>query len=122
MMNIEPPARHDLKIWIGANSDISFELLQDDDEPFDLSGSELILRIVDGKDKQIMRFSSETGGEIEITDGAAGEFTISLTYAQTRLIPLGRSAQYEIERRIEDVSQENLLSGFIFAEGGRNDD
>lgn len=121
-MNIEPPARHDLRIWIGANFNVSFELLQDDDEPFDLSGSELILRIVDGKDKQIMRFSSETDSEIEITDGAAGEFAISLSYAQTRLIPLGRSAQYEIERRIEDVSQENLLSGFIFAEGGRNDD
>ena len=120
-MMVEPPARHDLKIWIGANFSEDYEAINDDGTAFDLTGSELVLRILDGDGTELLRLTSASDDEIEITDDAGGEFTISMSYEQTRLMPLGRVARYELERRVSG-SQESFLSGFVFAEGGDNDD
>lgn len=113
--------RVDLEIWIGSDFSQDFELLQDNDSIFDLSGSEIVFRAVDGKGTELFRLTSVSDSEIEITDASAGEFTLSLSSSQTRLIPQGRVAQYELERRLAGT-QEPLLSGFFIAEGGINDD
>lgn len=115
------PAKYDIVTWTGTDFSESYEAQNDDLTAFDLTGSELVFRALDASGTELFRFSSEDATELEITDASAGEYTFSLTGAQTRLVPLGRVAKYEIERRV-GTSQESFMAGFLIGEGGANDD
>lgn len=107
------PALYDLDIWKG--NDLSVGLIfKDDAARFDLTGSELVFRAAwkgDGQLRQVL----------DITDAAAGEAELTLTFEQTRTLPDRKAVSYEIERRIDGI-QTTLLYGAVNVLGGVNDD
>ncbi|MHB2205059.1 hypothetical protein [Methylobacterium sp. CM6257] len=110
----------DITIRRGTNKpDRAWRFQNKDGTVFDGTGSEFVLTISRGS-KVLIRKDTSAGGGLSY-DVDAGRLLWVRTLAESRLIPLGRVAQYEIERRIAS-NQSTILSGFVIGEGSISDD
>lgn len=96
----------------------------DDQDPlpadlFDLTGSTLYLTIYKGR-TVLVDINTDDDPEL-VMDASDATLTWTPPIATTRILPLGRIAKYEVERRIGN-SQGRLVAGSIIVEEGRNDD
>lgn len=113
------PAQYTLRLWRGNTEPLAFRFKQANGDPFDLSGSTLILKI--DFDSGVLIKSSAQGDWV-IDDPASGEARVTLSAADTRSICGGvRPARFEIERHVGD-EQRTLLFGKVVVEGGTNVD
>jgi hypothetical protein len=112
-------ASFDIDVYIGEDLTLDLEIQNDDLTVFDLTGSELVWRIFDTA--ELVRATSTDAVEVIISDAHLGIVSLALSSTQTRTIPLGRKARYEIERRIDGV-QSVILCGYLTGAGGVNDD
>ena len=120
----------DITIWRGANVPaVVWQFLKNDipddqtavpGDLFDLTGSTLFLTI--GRDTEFMISANSTIGGGLVLDTAASTLTWNPVLADTRTLPSGRIARYEIERRFANNSQEPLAMGFVLVTGGLNSD
>lgn len=119
-----------IDIWRGENdppvgwqfllNDIADDATPQSGDLFDLTGSQLYLTIYYGDDGKIEKNTMDNPA-VMIIDLAQATLTWKQTVDETRLLPLGSLAYYEIERRIAD-KQGNLASGKVNVRGGRNND
>lgn len=107
-------ARHDLAMRRGNNPPVTWRFKGADGSAFDLTGSVMVLAIV-WSGGSIEKFSDGDDGLAHDDDG--GVLTFAPTLAETRLLPVGRVARYEIERRI-DGTQVTLVEGWVEVEDG----
>ena len=113
------PPRKDLTVWAGNTWSQPFHLTAGGSD-FDLTGSKLVWRMVEGA--TITRKTTDTvGSGIEITDDTGGEFELSLTVSETRTWNDGAVVRYEIERWLGDA-QTTLLYGTMTVSAWVNDD
>jgi len=109
-------------VWRGNNPPFTFQVAEEESgDPVDLSGMSLRLRV------------SWAGGSIALNSGEAGftilpqtgeqigQFEITFTLAQTRLLPDFPNALFEIEQRI-DGEEVTWIEGEIVCSGGVNTD
>lgn len=108
-----------LRLWKGNTARFEFAFKDAEGAPVDLTGSEMVFRAAWGGGGTLRLTSA--GGGILFASAAEGRIVINLTVAQTRLIPTGSIARYELERRI-DGTQTTLIWGAIEAGEGVNDD
>ena len=88
-------------------------------EPVDLTGSVLVFVAEAGP---IRLVKSTADGTLAMPAPTTGELMLSLTPAETRLLPVGRlKTRYEIECRI-GTEETTLVSGCITVMDGINDD
>lgn len=120
----------DINIVQGGNDPpIAWQFLDEDipddqppapDEIFDLTGSTLYLTVYRGK-KTFAEIDTAADPAELVMDTVQGKLTWTPPLETTRELPLGRIAQYEIERRI-GTTQGQLISGFVVVKEGRNSD
>jgi len=108
-----------IKIWRGTTRPVAWRLKQGDGSLFDLAGSSFRLSIAASGATLISKNSDAADG-LAIDEGAA-TVTYTPSLAESRLVPLGRLASYELERRI-DGAQEIVAWGQIEGLGGSNAD
>lgn len=100
------PGQYNLAVWKGNTLSVTFGFKTDDTTPLDLTGSTLEFRAL------------WNGGEIRqdltIATPSNGQAVLDLTVVQTRQIPNGAIAKYEIERRISGA-QTTLVYGTLVA-------
>lgn len=92
--------------------------------PFDLTGSEFTLTIK-WRNWSLSKSTADGGLVVENTE-IEGE-TVPVVYftptvEESRQIPLGRVADYEVERRVEGGEQRSYVSGKVIGRGGNNND
>lgn len=107
-----------IRIWRGATRPVGWRLKDGNGDLFDLTGSSFQLSIAAAGVVLIAKNSDADGLAIDIS-GATVTWTPSL--AESRLIPLGRVASYELERRI-GATQEIVAWGSVEGLGGINAD
>lgn len=109
------PAAHDFTIWRG-NNDASptIEPRGAGDTVFDHSGS--TWRLVARLPGNAVLFDI-----IGVLDAQTGRVTFPITLEMSRQAPLGKVAQYEIERRV-GATEETWLYGYLIGAGGANTD
>ena len=108
-----------IRIWRGATRPVAWRLKDGDGNLFDLTGSTFQLSIAAAGVVLITKNSSNADGLAIDVPGATVTWTPSL--AESRLIPLGRVASYELERRI-GAAQEIVAWGSVEGLGGINAD
>ncbi len=97
----------------------TFRFKDSSGDPVDFTGSVIVFVAEAGATRLV---KSTADGSLAMPDPTAGEITLSLAPAETRLLPVGRfRARYEIERRIGD-EESTLVSGCITVMNGINDD
>jgi predicted pyridoxine 5'-phosphate oxidase superfamily flavin-nucleotide-binding protein len=110
---------YDLSIWRGNNPPIAWRFRNADQTLFDVSGSRFVMDI---SIRSVSRFRKDTDvNDNFVVDAAASTLTWAITVAESRLIPEGRIADYEIERWIGN-EQLTLISGKLIGLGGKNFD
>ena len=114
------PAKYDLIFWTGNDLEFQFRAKQESGDPFDLTGSELVMTITHGQSQKI---SIQTGTpNLVITDAANGLFAVKISRDVTRQIrPRYPNVIYEIERRIDGI-ETTIINGNIVLLGGNNKD
>jgi hypothetical protein len=115
------PANQTLSIWKGNSPSFPITISTRTGEaltPVNLTGSTLVFRAVwtNGSLRK-----EGTGQGFTITNAAAGQATLAFTADETRLLPTGSVARYEIERRIGG-GQTTLLYGNLDVSEWANDD
>lgn len=115
------PAQQSLSIWKG--NTVSFPIrIQTRDgatlTPVNLTGSTLVFRAA-WPNGSIRKEGAGQG--FAITNAAQGEATLAFTVEETRSLPVGNAARYEIERRIGGA-QTTLLYGDLKVSEWVNDD
>lgn len=92
--------------------------------PFAIAADEIILKITwpDGG----LTKSTASGG-LTVVNGTIDGVVQPVVYwtpsvAESRLIPLGREAKYELERRVAGGEQRTYASGYVIGVGGDNND
>lgn len=114
------PAYYELEWTRGNTFDPVLEVM-DGYAAFNLTGSELIFRVIDSADAEVVRISTaDVGSGIAITSAANGEVTFDISYTVTRAAPT-RGLNYAIERRISGT-QKTLLYGPLKVITDANDD
>ena len=112
------PGETNLSVRKGNTFQTTFRFKVGADTALDLTGSTLVFR------------AAWSGGEIRKTGPSSdfaiptptnGEATLTLTVAETRTIPNGAIAKYEIERRVGS-EQTTLLFGMMVVSEWINDD
>lgn len=110
------PTQKDIPIWRGNTETIPVEVkikVGAVIQPVNLTGSTLHFR------------AEWEGGflakDLDITDAVLGLAEIRLTKAETRGVPQGAPAVYEIERRV-GVDEKTIAYGRLIAGGGLNTD
>jgi hypothetical protein len=97
----------------------TFRFKDSSGEAVDLTGSVLVFVVEAGA---VRIHKSTADGSLAMPDPLAGEVLLSLSPAETRLLPAGRlKTRYEIERRIGD-EETTLAAGCITVMDGINDD
>lgn len=89
--------------------------------PFDLTGSEVVLRIVDMSGTEIVRKSSADADGLTV-DGSAGLVTWVYSLAESHLFQPGYKAFYSLERRLDGNQTPLVRKAFVVGVGGPNDD
>ncbi|WP_150523839.1 hypothetical protein [Roseibium sediminis] len=113
------PAKYNWKIWVGNTTPLDLRFLDANREPFDLTGSDMILTIF--QDGELIRKSS-ADGHWTIDDPANGRARVVLNPEETRkLLSEVSPTTYEIERHIAG-EQTTLMHGRICVKGGQNHD
>ncbi|WP_424363609.1 hypothetical protein [Methylocystis parvus] len=114
-------ARYDIEIVAGNSKTIPITFYEDAAKvnPLDLTGSTIIFRAV--WDGGSLSKSSPSSG-ITISDPTTGAISIALTVANSRALPEGKVAKYEIERRIGGAETTLLLGYLNVVNWGANDD
>lgn len=105
--NDYPPAR-----W-------QFLASEDPDVPFPIEGSDFYLTIVWGN--QSINLNTIQNSADLVIDPSISMLTWHYTIEQSRLLPKGRIARYELERRIMDT-QQDWIAGRIVVDLGDNAD
>lgn len=113
------PASYNMPIWRGNNSPVAWRFKNADGSLFDLTGSRLILTIFWRGQRKITKDSSVDAAFV--VDLVTSIATWTPTVAETRSIPLGSLAEYELERWI-GAEQKTLVAGNVMAQGGKNID
>lgn len=114
------PGTYDFVLFRGTTTPLVVQLLEVDENdvetpvPFD----DVRLSVYDG---DTLLFRKSLGDGIEVTDSGQSEVTWTPTVAESRSIPLGPVAKYELEVR-DGSSQRVFLTGTITGSGGLNDD
>lgn len=109
-----------IPIWIGNDEWFQFVCKDENGDPFDLTGSILILRVTLTNGQVIRRRTDVAGTGFSITNAAGGIARNDFTFADTRAMPAGEH-KFEVERWI-GVYQESLIYGLLVATLGVNDD
>ena len=112
------PPNRTLRIWKGNTITLQFRFRATQTVPFDLTGSEIVFWLA-WTGGEIRRTSNDSG--ILIADPTSGLISIPLSAADTRAIPTGTSARYEIERRYNGT-ETSLIWGVVDVGEGINDD
>jgi hypothetical protein len=112
------PGEKNLAVWKGNTFATTFRFKVDADTALDLTGSTLVFRAI-WAGGEIRKTGPSS--DIAVPTPANGEATLNLSVADTRLIPSGAIAKYEIERRISGA-QTTLLYGTLVASEWVNDD
>ena len=112
-------ATQDLEVWKGNDWSQTFAFVDGTGAALDLTGSSLVFRAT-APGMTTLRKSSPSSG-ITIPTPANGQAVVTMSIAETRLLPLGMVALYEIEFRSAGT-QTTLVAGRINALGGVNDD
>jgi hypothetical protein len=120
------PAKYDFKVWrgtAGPTQGIVFRLLTKDENDVQsvVPYQDVRLSIFKGNKTLIQRLTLENG-RLQETDEYAGEIMWAPTAAETRLVPLGNKATYEIEVWNGPDTEIVYLYGAIEGLGGINDD
>jgi hypothetical protein len=92
--------------------------------PFDITGSEIVLTIK-WPGGSIEKSTSDGGLAVEGTEinGVAVPIVYwTPTVAESREIPIGPVARYEIERRVPGGEQRTYVEGFVIGKSGVNND
>lgn len=110
------PTKSDLTIWRGNNSP---PVVWQYPAGFDLTGSEIVLTVT-ANGAAILDLRS-ANSELDIDIGAR-TVTWPITVAQSRLIPLGSFARYELERRVPAGEERTYCYGTVTGKGGDNSD
>lgn len=117
------PGNLNLTIWKGNSYSQPLRLSTRDGDndlvPVGLAGSELVF-VAAWRGGTLRKSTADEDG-FSITDAANGRVLLSLTKVETRALPPGRTATYEIERRTGG-EQTTILYGDIITTGGTNDD
>lgn len=117
------PAYYEWPVWVGNTTALRFGLT-DDGGAVDLTGSVIVLTVTWASGSLTLR-SDDLSGSVAILDQVApltrGYVHITLTPAQTRLLPVGASLRYEIERRWSEAER-SYLAGQIVAQTENNTD
>jgi hypothetical protein len=108
-----------IRIWRGATRPVAWRLQTGDGNLFDLTGSTFRLSVAAAGVVLIAKDSEASDGLVIDVSQATVTWTPSLV--ESRLIPLGRLASYELERRIGD-DQEIVAWGQVEGLGGINAD
>jgi hypothetical protein len=116
------PGLHDFTVQRGGSGDLTIRLRSADDAgvrtPLDLTGNSFVLSVA-WPGGSLRRTSDDGGLSV---DAASAQVAWRPAPAEARLIPEGRIARYEWERRDASRRQGILLTGFLIGEGGLNDD
>lgn len=91
-------------------------VLKSDGTPENLTGSNVVFRVVNDSGVELIR--KDTSVDV-VVDALAGKVTIPITVAESRVLP--QMSRYEIEQRL-GTSQRTRLRGRLVATGGVNDD
>lgn len=117
------PAYYEWPVWAGNTAALRFGLT-DDGGAVDLTGSLLVLTVT-WAGGSLTRRSDDLTGVVTILDQSApmtkGYVRITLTPAETRLLPVGADIRYEIERRWIGLER-TYLTGQIVAQTENNTD
>jgi hypothetical protein len=110
------PAQFQLEVWRGNTFSQMFRFVTVSNgvtTPVDLTGSTIVFRAAWS--------AGSINKDLTITSASQGQATLALTVEETRLLPSGASADYEIERRIGG-NQTTELFGKLIVAGGINND
>lgn len=113
------PRNYALDIWAGNTFVRRFVFKDENGDPTDLTGAKVIFKANNGSSTALRLATDEPGSGFEITDAAAGQIDLLLTYAQTRALP--NPLRYEIEIWLGD-EQTSLIFGQITVTTWVNDD
>lgn len=114
------PPTYDFPVWKGNTTDLLVRFRLIDETPVDLSASTIVFRAAWGSAGEI-RLVSGTDVAVDMSAAAEGTIKVTLSAAQTRDLPKGRIAKYELERREAGV-QTTLLYGYLDVTQWVNDD
>lgn len=109
------PTRAPIRVWRGNNAP---PIVWSFPETFDLTGSSFVLTIAVGD--AVVLTAKSADGDITI-DTETGYVSWPYSLADSRLIPIGRDAQYELERRVGS-EQRTMAYGVCEGIGGINSD
>ena len=112
------PAYADLAVWKGNTWAQTLRFKQDGGSPLDLTGATVVFRAV--APGVTVRLSSATAA-VSIPTPTNGEVTINMAAADTRTLPTGLVAQYEVEMRVGST-QTTILYGKLSVTEWANDD
>ena len=118
-------AIYSITLWRGAtgtkanDAGFVFDWLDNDNQPVDTDGVEVIFVARDAARNIVLRKTSTDGGVL--IDG--NRITVPFTVEETRnTTPNVSQIRYEIEYRPDDGVERPILTGFLILEGGINDD
>jgi hypothetical protein len=123
-MAVVEPAVDDFVLWRGNNAPPRLWEMADDEGAFPLLGSVFVLTVA-VRGVPLFEKRSDVPGSGLVVDVAGSTVTWTPSAAESRQIPTGRLATYELERRIgagADEEQETWIVGAITGRGGLNDD
>lgn len=113
------PTKYDIDVWRGNTLSRTFRLKNADGSLLDLTGSEFVFRAISGTAELIRK--ETPSAEISVPTPENGEVLLALAPADTRLLPDGKTARYELERRIS-ATQTTILYGYLNVASWANDD
>lgn len=93
------PVRHDIAVFVGRTESYPFQVLQEDDSVFDLTGSILEFRAKWGNTEYVKR-TDTPGSGFAITDAATGDFELTLFEAEQDDWPDGTLIRYRVDREV----------------------
>lgn len=111
------PAQYDIKVRRGNNVPVAWRFKNADGSLFGIGGDVFQLTIVWGGE----RIEASTEDSTLTRNDPQATISWRPTLEQTRDLPDGRQATYELER-IASGEQRTLVEGFVVVEGGINGD
>lgn len=108
------PGQANIEVWKGNTLSRTFRFKVDETTPLDLTGSTLVFRALWSGGNEIRK-------NLTVATPVNGEAVLDLSVVETRSLPNGAVAKYEIERRMGGA-QTTLLYGTLVATEWVNDD
>lgn len=88
-------------------------------DPLDLTGNEIVFRVLRRGGAQVLRKTTESGVTVDLE---TAEIVVPITVADSRALEVaGLGLTYDIERRAIGL-QRTIVAGSLFVEPGANDD